>query len=360
MKIVMTLLARDEADVVEAQLAYHLAAGVDFVVATDNRSRDGTTDILAAHAREGHLHLLREDGERFEQSAWVTRMARLAATRFGADWVVNSDADEFWWPRGGDLKDVLAAVPPQYGVLRAPIRHFFLRPGGGFFSERMVLRPLLSAPVNEPGNPLRPNTHVLHRGDPHATVAAGNHAVDGGTRLSVFPGWHPIECLHFPLRSLEQAHRKYANWIASLAGSEYEDAFEAHERGQLDEFIRDKVLDDDVVEQGLAEGSLVEDPRIRQALRELAGVEELLDPTPVFPHGTRRLPFAPSTEEEDAAYAAELAVLDEADTVRLQRRLDELEARLALLERRRWGRLPRVLARRRRTRSEEGRDRRPR
>jgi Glycosyl transferase family 2 len=334
MKLVLTLLARDEADVVDANLAFHLSAGVDFVVATDNRSRDGTTEILESYAREGVLHLVREDSTGFDQSAWVTRMAQLAAGEFGADWVINSDADEFWWPRGGDLKEVLAAMPPRFGILRAPIRHFFLRLGGdAHFAERLVVRPLLSAPVNEPGNPLRPNTHVLHRGDPAAVVTAGNHALRGSAHVRL-PGWYPIECLHFPDRSIVQADRKYRNWVDTLAGREYRDAFEARERGQLDDYVRAKVLPEDVVERGLADGSLVIDTRLRDALRTLAGVEPL--PASVeLARATARLAFPRPSVEEDVAYAAETAVLGEADAVRLQRRLDELEPRLARLERRR-------------------------
>ena len=53
MKLVMTLLVRDEADIVDAQIAFHLAAGVDFVIATDNRSEDGTTRILERYERAG-------------------------------------------------------------------------------------------------------------------------------------------------------------------------------------------------------------------------------------------------------------------------------------------------------------------
>ena len=335
MKLVLTLLARDEADIVGANLAYHLNAGVDFVVATDNRSTDETTDILESYAREGSLHLLREESDAFDQSAWVTRMARLAATEHGADWVIDSDADEFWWPRGANLKEVLAATPERYGILRAPIRHFFLRAGAGhgFFAEHMTLRPLLSAPVNEPENPLRPNTHVLHRADASAVVTAGNHALRGSTH-ELFPGWHPVEVLHFPLRSREQARRKYENWVRVRAGREYRDAFEASERRELDELVESKLLADDVVERGLVEGSLVEDTRLRDAFRVLAGAERVpanaTFAVPATPAGDLALP--PPTAEDEALYAAEIAVLAEADAVRLQRRIDELEARLAALE----------------------------
>src|SRR5919106_5144173 len=111
MRLVMTLLARDEADIVDAQIAFHLGAGVDFVVATDNRSEDATTEILERYEREGHLHLIREPGDDLRQSEWVTRMARIAATQFGADWILNTDADEFWWPRNGSFRELFATVP---------------------------------------------------------------------------------------------------------------------------------------------------------------------------------------------------------------------------------------------------------
>ena len=116
MKLVMTLLVRDEADIVDAQIAYHLDAGVDLVVATDNRSEDATTEILRRYAREGVLHLIREPGDDLRQSEWVTRMARLAATDHGADWILNADADEFWLARRASLKELLAVVPARISV----------------------------------------------------------------------------------------------------------------------------------------------------------------------------------------------------------------------------------------------------
>ena len=53
MTLVMTLLARDEIDIVDSWLAYHLGAGVDFVVAKDNGSTDGTREILERYEADG-------------------------------------------------------------------------------------------------------------------------------------------------------------------------------------------------------------------------------------------------------------------------------------------------------------------
>ena len=206
MKLVMTLRARDEADIVDAQIAFHLNAGVDFVVATYHPSQDGTLEILESYERAGKLHLVREEGAEMDEGDWATRMSRLAVTEFGADWVIPSDADEFWWPRGRSLKEVLASVPPRYGVVRALLRQFVPRPDSDeLFAERMTVRVSGSAPINDPNSLFRPNLKVdPSRRSGRDAVRRRAHAVSNGSFVPL-RGWYPIEFLHFPIRSLEQA-----------------------------------------------------------------------------------------------------------------------------------------------------------
>jgi hypothetical protein len=321
MKLVMTLLARDEADVVRANVDFHLGAGVDFVIATDNRSRDGTTDILEEYAANGQLHLIREDGEYLRQADWVTRMARLAAAEHGADWVIHSDADEFWWPRGESLKDVLASIPARYGVVRALLRHFVPRPDGNDdFAERMTVRTSTAAPINDPRSLYRPNLKVIHRADPNVTVSIGTQRLVDSP-LVPLRGWYPIEFFHFPVRSVEQCERKYSYQLVAPGQAPspyYERVRGLLAAGKATELYDDLVVDDDALERGLADGSLVLDTRLRDALRTLRAGGSLTFPRP--------------SVVDEAAYAVDVAALGEADVVRLQRRLDTLEQRMRTLE----------------------------
>ncbi len=338
MKLVMTLLARDEADVVDAQIAFHLHAGVDFVVATDNRSEDGTTEILERYQQAGRLHLLRESGDDMRQDEWVTRMARLAATDFGADWVLNADADEFWWPRGGSLKDVLALVPSRYGLVRGCWRHFLPRANGEEnFAERMTVRLCTPAHPGEKATIFHAHQKVAHRADPEVAIAPGNHDAAAPSLAPPIRGWHPLEVLHFSLRSVAQLERKairdWRGWVQNPHGPTLHQvlAYEAGRDGRAEEYFDSFVVSDDDVERGVANGTLAVDTRLRDALRAIRGESGSFqlpddDAVPV-------LSFPRPEVNEDALYAGEASVLVEIDgVVRAEGRVDALEERLAMLE----------------------------
>jgi hypothetical protein len=329
-RIVLATVVRDEADVIDANLAFHLSAGVDFVVALDNGSSDGTTEILREYERAGVLRLIRWPDADLRRADALTAVARLAATEHGADWVVSCDADQFCWPRGGTLREVLAAVPPRYGVLEAVRRIFVPRAETSetsqHFAERMIVRLAPQAALNDPANPFRAQSNVVYRAHEHVVVHAGSRGVTG-IPYRPLRTWHPVEVLHFPLRSLEQCERKYVHarpdWRRSAWRAR---AVVARREARLHQFFSRLLVDDDELERGLACGALVVDVRLRDALRRLGGGQAPLGPS-VLSRGA--LSFAAPTLAEEAEHALDLAVLRQADTIRARRRLDELARRLA-------------------------------
>src|SRR5262245_15603831 len=175
MRIVMTLLVRNEEDIVGANIAYHLSQGVDFIIATDNRSEDETAKILQWYARQGVLRYIYEEADDYSQGIWVTRMARLAHAEHYADWVINNDADEFWWPARGSLHAVLQQMPMYVDRVEVQRHNFVAVETADPFFASMVYRETRS--LNALGQPLPPK--VMHRGSSQVIVAQGNHAAEG-------------------------------------------------------------------------------------------------------------------------------------------------------------------------------------
>lgn len=109
MRLTMTLLIKNEADIIADNIHVHARLGVDNFVVMDNGSSDGTREILDELARQYEMTIIDRPVLDYQQSNWKTEMARLARKKYGAQWVITNDADEFWIPEQGDLKSELTA-----------------------------------------------------------------------------------------------------------------------------------------------------------------------------------------------------------------------------------------------------------
>lgn len=274
MRIVMTLLVRDEEEIIEDNLNYHFAQGVDHVIVTDNCSTDSTPEILERYERQGRITIINEPEDNYNQSLWVTRMARMAATDLLADWVIHSDADEFWWPKSGDFRGTFADLPDDVGVLTVGRSNFLPSSGGGPFHQRMLVREVVSYSLF--GGPIPPK--ICHRASPTVNVGQGNHTVTGipGTTLPE-GGSSPLFILHYPLRTYEQFERKIRLGGAAYerntvepweSGSGWRTRYEDYKGGRLPDWWATQVLQPDAIEQGLGDGTLVRDLRLQAFFAE--------------------------------------------------------------------------------------------
>ena len=314
MRVVMTLKVRDEADIIEANLRFHRALGVDFFIVIDNGSVDGTSEVLERYAAAGLAHVITDETSelRANEVRWIGEMGRLAATEYGADWVFHNDADEFWWPLAGTIKDAFASVPPQYGAVVAPRAEFVARPDGpGSFADRLVVREARSS--------LQPKT--AHRGDPNVVGLSNTHEVaatatatgdlwyalrppgrvvhrgvrrigpgegEEDIRLVWAPMW-PLRIFHFPLRSFDQFRKRTEIFIRHGGfrdAGRFRRLREHYEQGRLEEVYAGLVWDDAAVEEAVRQGQLVRDDRVAKLMPQCpdpldsgaGGVSVTLDP----------------------------------------------------------------------------------
>ena len=277
MKLVMTLLVRDEEDIIEANLDYHLSRGVDFVVATDNLSVDGTPAILERYQRQGRLHLIRETQDDYLQHVWVTRMARMAATDFAADWVINNDADEFWWPQeDANLKSCLMRVSDSTVALQVPRFNFSVtaqNPDSLPFYQVQTWRD--TASENPLGKPL-PHK-VCHRAVADIEVAQGNHSVSlQGQRCATTSG--AMEIFHYPMRSYAQFENKIRLGGAAYArnkqlplgvGHTWRHLYQQWQAGLLPTYYQNQLPTPDQLNTFINTGRYISDHRLQKWMHDL-------------------------------------------------------------------------------------------
>lgn len=201
MKLAMTLLIRNEADIVAANVRHHLTAGVDFVVATDNGSTDGTVEILEEFQRSGVLHLRHDADDTFDQARLTTEMAATARDAFGADWILSNDADEFWV---GPIRAAAAATPANLLYCRRANRIAPRETSWSFAAARhLAISPKENA-SHELLRPIQPK--VLVRAADLVALTQGCHNAEMREPRPAIA--RDLLIRHFPIRGLAHFHRK--------------------------------------------------------------------------------------------------------------------------------------------------------
>lgn len=220
MKLAMTMMVRDESDIIGAMVEHHLRQGVDVLIVTDNGSVDGTVDILEGFLGDGRVELRHDPVQHKQQSPTVTQMARDAYTKYDADWVLNADADEFWIPKnlGLTLAQAFEQIPRELGAFNVDVVDMTGPPAAsGTGLHRLAYQDHRTPEhLNAVGLFAHSTHNVAHVGRDDVTVVQGNHFVNTASQGDPPPELD-IMVHHFPWRSWEQFSTKVRN-----AGSAYE------------------------------------------------------------------------------------------------------------------------------------------
>lgn len=189
-KIVATILAKDEEDIIAQNIEHHLEQGVWKIVFTDNNSSDRTREIVSKYPEVAEI--IDEPGDDHNQSEWVTRMAQVAC-KLNPDWIVHLDADEFWGGlmRLSDMKSPVVGCESEYLHLPGELSEYYLD-----FDHLAIPQ----------------GCKVGHRPDPTFVITHGNHGVVGQTSEFTKKIWRH----HYPIRSLEQWGRKSLGCLAQM------------------------------------------------------------------------------------------------------------------------------------------------
>jgi len=233
-RLVMVMLVRNEQDILAQNIKFHLNLGVDFVYVINNNSTDGTQAILDGFEKQGVLKHRFEPGEDYAQNKWMSVAIREARDRFGADWVIPCDADEFWWPRCGDLKSAIRSVfrSSPTAVASIKCKRFNMLPDNpekinkpfspAHFTWRVFTpypKPKSDKDLLELDQPwilyYVPHKVVVKTDQFHA-ISMGNHnskSFDDGSSVST----EEICIYHYPIRSKQQFLSKIQNGAEGLS-----------------------------------------------------------------------------------------------------------------------------------------------
>lgn len=274
--LVMTLLVRNEQDIVRYNIDFHLSKGVDFIIATDNASDDGTRDILKEFEKKGVLLLIDEKEHNYAQADWVNRMGNIAYDKYKADYIFHCDADEFWFPRSGSLKNEISKGTAD--ILNVHVTNVLLmdKKGKEKFpqdAKYAVVNPILTNDfeIDTADNNLYlfeyPSKVIFNTHKRFLKVSEGNHTIANKRSGIIDKTSQDITIYHYPLRNMEHFINKVVlsgkafernKSIDNKMGIQVWRWYNSYQKGLLDEEYKNLLLHKTEIDKLKIEGLIEE------------------------------------------------------------------------------------------------------
>jgi hypothetical protein len=210
MKIVATLLVRDEEEIIAQTIEHHLSQGIDQFIVTDHMSKDSTLSIIRKFPEV--TKIIREKEKTYNQFKWVTRMARMACD-LNPDWIVHLDADEFWTGF-----ECLKYVPENIVVVKSSTNIDPMESDGTTCREYLPIEGLKYGNFKKEDMPyfrysnvdrISKGCKIVHRPSKKIKIKQGNHDAKEYEGQDGFTNEITID--HYPVRSYEHFLMKIKN-----------------------------------------------------------------------------------------------------------------------------------------------------
>jgi len=219
-RLAMTILVKDEIDIIEENIRFHSQVGVDCFAIMDNNSTDGTREKLESLSLEFDISIIDQKNNNYQQARWMTQLAFHAKKQLGADLVINNDADEFWKPTGKSLKEHLSYKDSVVTVNRfnMALSKEFIDSENHFLNNSLVvINPIAYSRETQMANPATSmllvkigNKTIVN---PHGLIKmkGGNHYARHGWRRINERFETGIQVFHYPIRNYQQFLKNIEN-----------------------------------------------------------------------------------------------------------------------------------------------------
>lgn len=272
-KLFMTLVVRDEEDIIEQNIRFHSAMGVDGFIVLSHNSVDNTNDILERLKQENLVNEISyKDTPDHKHSVWVNEMVKVAKNKYKADWIINADADEFFYSRRLNLKKGIAE---SEGANAIWVDSFFYFPQErAFNSFYFVKKPLQIFEAEQLGilnNPRYDHlinsigVKTLHKTKNFISVRDGNHSTKMRNRIKSHSA--DIRLYHYHIRGYKGLEEKVKRWEKSIfylpagKGEEMKAIVKCYQQGKLMEEY-EKKYGKEMLNFALSQGIVVPDPSV--------------------------------------------------------------------------------------------------